>query len=142
VDQVRSDHVNHEPVIADAGAGDWEGWPRDQVAERGDVQWKTLISAGLTPTGALTAGVARLSAKGRLRAHRHDQAEIYVIVEGSGIVTIDGAGSEVAAGMTVFIPGGAIHSIEATAQAGLRFAYVLDADCFEDVTYVFDAASR
>jgi mannose-6-phosphate isomerase-like protein (cupin superfamily) len=134
--------VNHEPVIADAGAGDWESWPTDQVAGRGDVQWKTLISAGLTPTGALTAGVARLSAEGRLQAHRHDQAEIYLILEGAGTVIIDGATSEVAAGMTVFIPGGAIHSIEATGQAGLRFAYVLDADCIEDVTYVFDAASR
>jgi gentisate 1,2-dioxygenase len=74
-------------------------------ARRGDVQWKTLISAGLTPTGALTAGVARLSAEGRLQAHRHDQAEIYLILEGAGTVIIDGATSEVAAGMTVFIPG-------------------------------------
>jgi quercetin dioxygenase-like cupin family protein len=142
VDQVRQPDPTHRPVIADTGAGDWEGWPTDQVAERGDVRWQTLISAGLTPTGSLTAGVARLSAEGRLRAHRHDQAEIYVILEGSGTVTIDGARSKVAAGTTVFIPGGAIHSIEATARGGLRFAYVLDADRFEDVTYVFDAASR
>lgn len=129
--------MKYAPVIADARAGDWEGWPAGQVAERGDVQWKTLISAGLTPSGALTAGVARLRANGRLHAHRHEQAEIYVILEGSGTVTIDGAATDVAAGMTVFIPGSAIHSIEAAGDAALRFAYVLDADAFEDVNYVF-----
>jgi mannose-6-phosphate isomerase-like protein (cupin superfamily) len=131
--------MRHAPVVAHADMGDWESWPVDQVAERGDVQWKTLISAGLTPTGGLTAGVARLAAHGRLHAHRHDQAEVYVILKGSGTVTIEGTRTDVTAGMTVFIPGSASHAVEATGEDGLRFAYVLDADAFEDVTYIFDA---
>ena len=135
--------MSHQPVIAHAGAGgDWDGWPADQVADRGDVQWQTLVSAGLTHTGALTAGVARLARNGRLRAHCHDQAEIYVILAGAGTVTIDGTATAVAAGTTVFIPGSAIHAIEADDDSELRFAYVIDADAFEDVTYVFDAPAR
>ena len=126
-------------MIVDAASASWESWPPDQLEQRGDVQWKTLISAGLTPSGALTAGIAHLTANGRLRAHHHEQAEIYIILEGSGTVTIDGAATEVAAGTTVFIPGSAIHSIEATGEGELRFAYVLAADAFADVTYVFDA---
>jgi mannose-6-phosphate isomerase-like protein (cupin superfamily) len=136
---VRTDQA---PVIVDAASGGWESWPQDQLAQRGDVQWKTLISAGLTPSGALTAGVARLAPNGRLRAHHHDQAEIYVILEGCGVVTIDGVTCDVTAGTMVFIPGCAIHAIEATAAGNLRFAYVLAADAFEDVTYVFDGSAR
>ncbi|HEX3833463.1 MAG TPA: cupin domain-containing protein [Solirubrobacteraceae bacterium] len=130
--------IDQASVIVDAASASWESWPPDQLARRGDVQWKTLISAGLTPSGALTAGVARLTAGGCLRAHHHEQAEIYVILKGSGTVTIDGTATDVAAGTTVFIPGSAIHSIEAAGGGGLRFAYVLAADAFEDVTYVFD----
>lgn len=125
-------------MIVNATSAGWESWPQDQLEQRGDVQWKTLISAGLTPSAALTAGVARLAPKGRLRGHHHEQAEIYVILNGSGTVTIDGVTSDVTAGTTVFIPGCAIHAIEATSGGELRFAYVLAADAFEDVTYVFD----
>jgi quercetin dioxygenase-like cupin family protein len=127
-------------VIVDGRLGDWEGWPADQVKQRGDVQWKTLISAGQTDSEALTAGVARLAPNGRLCAHHHAQPEVYVILEGAGVVTIDGVAADVAAGATVFIPGSVVHAIEA-GEAELRFAYVLAADAFTDVTYVFDAAS-
>lgn len=125
-------------VIVDMQSGDWEGWPADQVQQRGDVKWKTLISAGQTDSEQLTAGVARLAPNGRLRAHHHTQPEIYLILEGAGVVTVDGVAADVAAETTVFIPGSSVHSIEA-GEAGLRFAYVFPADAFEDVTYVFDA---
>ncbi len=125
-------------VIVDGELGDWEGWPADQVKQRGDVQWKTLISAGQTDSEALTAGVARLAPNGRLCAHHHAQPEVYVILEGAGVVTIDGVTADVAAGATVFIPGSVVHAIEA-GEVELRFAYVLAADAFTDVTYVFDA---
>jgi mannose-6-phosphate isomerase-like protein (cupin superfamily) len=134
--------IDQAPVIVDGASASWESWPPDQLEQRGDVQWKTLISAGLTPSGALTAGVARLTANGRLRPHHHEQAEIYVIVKGSGTVMIDGTATDVAAGTTVFIPGSAVHSIEATGGGELRFAYVLAADAFEDVTYVFDTPTE
>jgi hypothetical protein len=37
----------------------------------------------------------------------------------------------------VFIPGNAVHSVEATGQTDLRVVYVLAADAFEDVEYIF-----
>lgn len=93
-----------EPVVADESAHEWAGWPANQVAERGSVQWKTLISGGLTPSEALTAATA----------------------------------TDVGPGVTVFIPGNAVHSLENRGDTELRFAYVLDADSFADVQYVFD----
>jgi quercetin dioxygenase-like cupin family protein len=117
---------------------DWEGWPQDQVAQRGTVQWKTLVSGGVTDSSALTAGLARITPGGALHPHRHAQAELYFISQGTGVVTIDGERREVAPGSTVFIPGNAVHGIECTGSSELRFNYVLAADRFEDVEYIFD----
>jgi mannose-6-phosphate isomerase-like protein (cupin superfamily) len=129
--------MNAEPVIVHEDERDWEGWPEDAVAERGDVQWRTLISAGLTPSTTLTLGLARVPSGGRLSAHRHEQPEVYLVLDGSGLVTIDGVPSAVRPGASVFIPGDALHSIEATGPDELRFAYAFAADAFEDVTYRF-----
>ena len=126
-----------EPVVVEPEARRWEAWPAEQVAQRGEVEWKTLISAGLTPSAGLTMGVGRLPPRGSLHAHRHEQHEVYLVLEGSGVVTIDGTARTVGRGVAVFIPGGALHSVEATDESDLRVAYVLAADSFDEVEYVF-----
>ena len=70
---------------------------------------------------------------------RHEQPEVYLVLEGSGVVTIDGSTRRVDAGAAVFIPGNAAHSIECTSDTDLRVAYAFAADAFEDVEYVFSA---
>lgn len=72
-----------------------------------------------------------------LHAHHHEQAEAYLVLAGSGIVTIDGCAHAVGPGASVFIAGNAVHSVKSTGQTDLRLAYVLAADAFEDVEYVF-----
>jgi quercetin dioxygenase-like cupin family protein len=127
-----------EPAVVDQEAREWESWPAGQAAQRGEAQWKTLISAGLTPTTGLTLGVARLPPGGSLRSHRHEQHEAYFVLDGTGVVTIDGTARPVGRGAAVFIPGNALHSVEATGESDLRVAYVFAADSFDDVEYVFD----
>jgi mannose-6-phosphate isomerase-like protein (cupin superfamily) len=129
--------MNPRPVVVDEDEREWEGWREDEVAERGNVQWRSLISADLTPSSGLTLGVARVPSGGNLAAHRHEHAELYLVLDGTGIVTIDGKPSHLRPGAGVFIPGGAIHSIRSTGPTELRFAYVFAADSFDDVTYVF-----
>ena len=111
--------------------------PPNKSLSAGEAEWKTLISAGLTPTEGLTIGVARLPPGGSLHTHRHEQHEAYFVHDGTGVVTIDGAARTVAPGVAVFIPGNALHSVEATSESDLRLAYVLAADSFDDVDYVF-----
>ena len=60
------------------------------------------------------------------------------MIEGTGVVTVDGARRPVRAGMGVFLPGDSAHSIECTGETALGFAYVLAADAFTDVGYRFD----
>jgi mannose-6-phosphate isomerase-like protein (cupin superfamily) len=129
-------------VVVNENDCEWQTWPAEQIAERGNVRWKTLISAGLTPSSALTLGVARLPAGETLRPHRHREAEVYFVLDGAGIVTIDGAARAVEAGAGVFIPGDAVHSVQSTGQTDMQVVYVLAADAFEDVEYIFGPFSK
>jgi quercetin dioxygenase-like cupin family protein len=130
--------MSPEPVVIHENEREWETWRADQLAERGRVWWKTLISGGLTRSSGLTLGVARLPPGALLRRHRHEQAEVYFVLEGSGIVTIDGEAHPVGPGSGVFLAGDAVHALECTGASDLRVAYVLAADSFEDVMYMFD----
>ncbi|KAK4935823.1 hypothetical protein LTR10_023188 [Elasticomyces elasticus] len=105
---------------------------------RGDLSWNTLFSSSTTPTNSLSAGVAICPPRtGHLCAHRHEQAEVYYVVEGQGIVTIDGKESEVRKGTAVFIPSNAEHGIKNTGDDDLRWFYAFATDAFEDVVYRF-----
>ena len=127
-----------EPVVADAGAHDWETWPEELLARRGDVFWKTLIGAAGDANEALTLGIARLPRGGTLHEHRHEQAEVYLVTAGEGVVTVDGRPHAVRPGVAVFIPGNARHSCANLGACDLHLVYVLAADSFDDVEYVFE----
>ena len=131
--------MDRPPVGVQESTREWGTWPDEGVAERGLVYWKTLVSGGdLTHSEALTMGIAKLPPSEALHEHRHQQAEIYLVLEGTGSVTIDGKARPVGAGLAVFIPGNVVHSCENPGASDLRFAYVFPADSFEEVEYVFD----
>jgi len=114
-----------------------DGWS-DPV--RGHLSWYTLFSRDITQTDGMIAGVAELAPGGRLNLHRHIQPEIYFIIEGQGIVTIDGKESLVGPGSAVFIPSDAEHGIRNEFDHDLRLFYTFPTDCFSDVTYRFTEA--
>jgi quercetin dioxygenase-like cupin family protein len=130
--------MDREPVVVEESAREWETWPNEEVAQRGSVYWKTLVSADLTRSEALTMGIAKIPPAEALHEHRHRQAEIYLLLEGTASVTIEGKTRLLTAGSAVFIPGNAPHSCENTGASDLRVAYVFAADSFEEVEYVFD----
>ncbi len=133
--------MSSDPVVVREADREWERWPDAQVAERGEARWKTLISAGVTQSAGIVLGVAVLAPGRTLPAHRHAQAEAYLVLEGAGVVTIDGTEHTVGPGSAVFIAGDTVHAVRCTGAEDLRLTYVLAADAFEDVEYVFvDAA--
>ena len=132
--------VNREPVVVREGDREWGTWPDEEaIRERGLVYFKTLVGSDVTRSGDLTLGIAKIPPGEALRKHRHRQAEIYLILEGTALVEIDSEARSVEAGSAVFIPGDAIHSCENTGASDLRFAYVFPVDSFEEIEYVFDA---
>lgn len=106
---------------------------------RGNVTWHTLFSSNITPTNSLSSGIARCTAKGGiLKHHKHEQAEMYFIIQGKGIVFIDGKEFKVKKGDSVFIPGNAEHAIKNDdEEVDLEFLYVFPTNNFEDVVYQF-----
>ncbi|KAJ5748165.1 uncharacterized protein N7511_009861 [Penicillium nucicola] len=103
-----------------------------------NVFWHTLISAPQTNTTDLSAGIASCPPRtGRLCPHRHEQAEIYHILEGAGDMTVDGVTTAVHAGCTVFIPRNAEHGIVNTSDKPLRWFYVFAVGSFGDIVYRF-----
>ncbi len=127
-----------KPVFVHESEREWEIWPEPLVEERGRIFSRTLVSGDTTPSDGLTLGVAKLAPGEELRAHRHEQAEVYLVTAGEGLVTVDGETRSVGTGGAVFIPGNALHSCANTGTNELRFAYVLVADSFADVEYVFE----
>ena len=61
-------------------------------------------------------GIAKIPSTEALHEHRHQQTEIYLILEGTGLVRIDGKARPVEAGSAVFIPGNVVHSCENTGR--------------------------
>lgn len=130
--------MSQEPVVSREGDQEWETWNEEDIPKKGLVYWKTLISKGVTPSENLTLGLGRLPPGGALHEHRHAQEEVYLVLEGSGLVTVGDEEVAVEAGSAVFIPGDAPHSCENTGASDLRVAYVFPADSFEEVEYVFE----
>jgi quercetin dioxygenase-like cupin family protein len=106
---------------------------------RGRLSFHTLISGGATPSNGLVAGVAVVAPGGSLALHSHAQPEMYFVLEGAAVVTIDGVERTVSPGAAVFIPGDARHSIRNQSAETFRILYVFPADSFEQIHYDFVA---
>lgn len=126
------------PIVSREVDQEWETWSEEEIPQKGLVYWKTLISKGVTRSENLTLGVASLPPGGALREHRHTQEEVYLVLEGNGLVRVGDEQVAVEAGSAVFIQGDAPHSCENTGASDLLVAYVFPADAFEDVEYVFE----
>ena len=126
------------PIVSREADREWETWGEEDIPRKGLVFWKTLISRGVTRSQGLTLGVASLPPGGALREHRHTQEEVYLVLEGSGLVRVGAEELAVEAGSAVFVPGDAPHSCENTGTSDLRVAYVFPADSFDEVEYVFE----
>lgn len=105
--------------------------------EKGNATWHTLLSAPATPSTSLSSGIAVCPANGSLALHRHQQAEMYYFLSGTGEVEVDGKRQRVAKGMTVWIPGNAEHGVFCGENEQLRWLYVFPEARFEDVVYRF-----
>jgi quercetin dioxygenase-like cupin family protein len=123
-----------EPMVVEERDRPLDGWD-DPV--KGRIAWRTLFSGDTTPTDALTAGIAEVEPGGWLGLHRHAPAEIYYVLEGGGIVTLEGKEHAVSAGSAVFIPGDAEHSVRNHGPGTLRFLYAFPTDSFAEIEYRF-----
>ena len=121
-----------EPHVVNARDVERETWSDD----RGELGFRTIFG-GLHITGEFTAGVSDLEADGWLGHHRHEPAELYFVLDGEGILTIDGEDHAVRAGTAAYIPTNSEHGIRNTGTSILRFFYVFAVPSFDQVEYRF-----
>ena len=146
--------VEDQPFVAHAPADNSPYAPSskafaihaDDVAQEGGdptygtVTWRTLINGTPDVPREFVLGIAEFGPHGTLLPHRHDPAEFYLGLDGSGIVTIDGVPHVIAAGVAIYLPAGAEHGVVAGPE-GLRFTYGFAEGSFESVQYRFSAAN-
>ncbi len=121
---------------------DWDSRPLEGGTDPayGTVRWRTIFDADQTPqTTSMVVGVAEFGPNDYLLPHSHSAAEVYLGLEGEGIVTISGKQHRMAPGTALFVPENAEHATVAGAS-GLRLLYVFAKDKFSDVHYVFAPA--
>lgn len=106
----------------------------------GTVTWRTLINGTPDVPREFVLGIAEFGPHGTLLPHRHDPAEFYLGIEGSGVVTIDGVAHQMAPGVAIYVPAGAEHGVVAGPN-GLRFTYGFAEGSFANVQYRFSAYS-
>ena len=95
-------------VVVHEAACPLEGW---DDAIRGKIVWRTLFSGDRTATNQMTLGVTDVGPgqPNPFHPHRHSQAEIYYVLSGEGVVSIDGVERPLRAGTSVFIAGDVWH---------------------------------
>ena len=71
----------------------WKRWRGLETA-----RFKLIFSGDRTPTGELTFGLAELEPGEELSRHRHEEAEVYVILSGEGICEVGVGAAPSAAG--------------------------------------------
>lgn len=105
---------------------------------KGDLMWQTLFSSDVTPTGDMCSGVAILSPGREHKRHRHAEAEIYYVLEGTGRLTIDDEVFKVTAGSAAYIPGNRWHGIVNDGDVPIKIFYVFSTPRFSDIEYHFE----
>ena len=81
---------------------------------------RSILDRANAPVRNQSLAEARVPARGATQRHHHRVAEeFYFILEGSGMVEIDGETRRVGPGDAILIPSGAWHSI--AAEEDLRF---------------------
>jgi quercetin dioxygenase-like cupin family protein len=83
--------------------------------------------------------VALLPVGGWLGLHRHAPTETYYVLDGEGLVTLDGVEHTIVPGTAVQIPSDIEHGVRNTGETPLRFVYVFAADSMAQVEYRFTA---
>ncbi|KAF2207410.1 hypothetical protein CERZMDRAFT_102501 [Cercospora zeae-maydis SCOH1-5] len=127
-----------QSVILDASSID--NLPDEQFARseaEPGVRWKTLLCSSKTPTDTFTCGIAVCPPKtGELLLHRHQPAELYHFIQGTGEVEINGVTHPARQGSVIFIPGNAAHGVKNLSQTeDLKWLYVFAVDSFGQVCY-------
>ena len=115
----------------------WEYDPRNE-GDTSSLRWKTMISAGRTPSRGLSVGVMEVRSGAQLAPHHHHAREVYYVTAGEAEVFVEGAWAPVRAGDVVYFPGDAVHGARKRGGGTCRIVWAFPVDDYDDVEYFDD----
>ena len=80
-----------------------------------------LASSRTCGAAQMTVTLVDVAPGGRQPIHSHETEQCYVIIEGTGVMTVGDETSEVSSGDCIFIPGGSKHGLVNSGDATLRY---------------------
>jgi len=80
-----------------------------------------LVAESTVGAKHITTTLVEMEPGGIQKPHHHETEQCYMILEGSGVVEIDGEKAEVGAGDTIFIPSNSIHSLHNESHTTLKY---------------------
>jgi quercetin dioxygenase-like cupin family protein len=121
-------------VLASESATPWE-YDEPGEGDTAAIRWRTLVSAGRTPSSGVAMGVFEAPPGACLAPHRHAPQEVYYVTAGEGEVFLDGAWRPARAGDVAYFPAGAVHGARNHGHSEFRIVWVFPVDDYEAVEY-------
>lgn len=79
--------------------------------ERDKIRSYLLVSEHTVGAKMITTSLVEMETGGIQRPHRHKTEQCYMILEGKGVMEVDGEKAEVSAGDTIYIPSDSLHGL-------------------------------
>jgi quercetin dioxygenase-like cupin family protein len=89
--------------------------------ERDNIRSFLLIAESTVGAKHITTSLVEMKPGGMQKPHRHKTEQCYMILEGNGVMEVDGEKSTVASGDTIFIPSNSLHSLYNEGQTMLIY---------------------
>jgi len=80
-----------------------------------------LVAESTVGAKHITTTLVEMEPGGIQKPHHHETEQCYMILEGSGVMEIDGEKAAVGPGDTIFIPSDSIHSLHNESQTTLKY---------------------
>ena len=111
--------------------------PWDTSDQNPGLTYKLLIDASNAETDGFSFGILRLAPGASLLPHHHDPQESYFILEGEGLMRLNGSEQTVGPGSVIYIPRCHRHGITNTGSEPLVFIWTFPTDTWSEVEYYY-----
>lgn len=95
--------------------------PKAPQYVRDQIRSYLLVAESTVGAKHITTSLVEMEPGGVQKLHHHETEQCYMILEGQGVMEVDGEKAEVKAGDTIFIPSNNVHGLVNNGQTILRY---------------------
>jgi len=88
---------------------------------RDNIRSFLLVAESTVGAKYITTTLVEMGPGGIQKPHRHETEQCYMILEGNGIMEVEGEKASVGAGDTIFIPSNSLHGLVNESQTTLKY---------------------